>query len=112
MTATPQGGASSADYSGVPGSVTFAAGETEQSFTVRATDDSADDDGESVQLGFGRLPSGVALGSPATATVALVAGSGVSTWFLFFEESSYTATEGGTAARVTVGLSNPWKPER
>ena len=111
VTATPQGGASSADYSGVPGSVTFAAGETEQSFTVRATDDSADDDGESVQLGFGRLPSGVALGSPATATVALVAGSGVSTWFLFFEESSYTATEGGTAARVTVGLSNPWKPE-
>ena len=112
VTATPQGGASSADYSGVPGRVTFAAGETEQSFTVRATEDSADDDGESVQLGFGRLPSGVALGSPATATVALVAGSGVSTWFLFFEESSYTATEGGTAARVTVGLSNPWKPER
>ena len=111
VTTTPQGGASSADYSDVPGSVTFAAGETEQSFTVRATDDSADDDGESVQLGFGRLPAGVALGSPATATVALVAGSGVSTWFLFFEESSYTATEGGTAARVTVGLSNPWKPE-
>ena len=110
VTATPQGGASSADYSGVPGSVTFAAGETEQSFTVSATEDSAADDGESVQLGFGRLPSGVALGSPATATVALVAGSGVSTWFLFFEESSYTATEGGTAARVTVGLSNPWKP--
>ena len=111
VTTTPQGGASSADYSGVPGSVTFAAGETEKSFTVRATDDSADDDGESVQLGFGRLPSGVALGSPSTATVALVAGSGVSTWFLFFEESSYTAIEGGTAARVTVGLSNPWKPE-
>ena len=110
VTATPQGGASSADYSGVPGSVTFAAGETEKSFTVMATDDSADDDGESVQLGFGRLPAGVALGSPATATVALVAGSGVSTWFLFFEESSYAATEGGTAARVTVGLSNPWKP--
>ena len=110
VTTTPQGGASSADYSGVPGSVTFAAGETEKSFTVRATDDSADDDGESVQLGFGRLPSGVALGSPSTATVALVAGSGVSTWFLFFEESSYTAIEGGTAARVTVGLSNPWKP--
>ena len=74
VTATPQSGASSADYSGVPGSVTFAAGETEKSFTVTATDDSVDDDGESVQLGFGRLPSGVQLGSPATATVALVAG--------------------------------------
>ena len=111
VTATPQGGASSADYSGVPGSVTFAAGETEKSFTVRATDDSADDDGESVQLGFGRLPAGVALGSPATATVALVAGSGVSTWYVWFGESSYTVTEGGTA-RISVHLNSPWKPER
>ena len=110
VTATPQGGASSADYSGVPGSVTFAAGETEKSFTVTATDDTVDDDGESLQLGFDALPSGVLLGSPATARVALVEDVDVSTWFLFFEESSYTATEGGTAARVTVGLSNPWKP--
>ena len=111
VTETPQGGATSADYSGVPGSVTFAAGETEQTFTVTATDDSVDDDRESLQLGFGNLPSGVLLGSPSTATVALVADSGVSTWFLFFAESSYTATEGGAAARVTVGLSSPWKPE-
>ena len=111
VTTTPQGGASSTDYSDVPGSVTFAAGETEQSFTVTATKDSADDDGESVQLGFDTLPSGVLLGSPATATVALVDNADVSTWFLFFEESSYTATEGGTAAQVTVGLNNPWKPE-
>ena len=111
VTTTPQDGASSADYDGVPQSVTFAAGETEQSFTVTATDDTVDDDGESLQLGFDALPSGVLLGSPATATVALVEDVDVSTWFLFFEESSYTATEGGTAARVTVGLSNPWKPE-
>ena len=111
VTTTPQDGASSADYDGVPQSVTFAAGETEQSFTVTATDDTVDDDGESLQLGFDALPSGVLLGSPATATVALVEDVDVSTWFLFFEESSYTATEGGTAARVTVELSNPWKPE-
>ena len=111
VTATPQDGASSADYSGVPGSVTFAAGETEQSFTVRATDDSADDDGESVQLGFGRLPAGVALGSPATATVALVEDVDVSTWYVWFGESSYTVTEGGTA-RISVHLNSPWKPER
>ncbi len=111
VTATPQGGASSADYSGVPGSVTFAAGETEQSFTVRATDDSAADDGESVQLGFGRLPSGVLLGSPSTATVALVQDADVSTWYVWFGESAYTATEGGTAT-ISVHLNSPWKPER
>ena len=110
VTATPQGGASSADYSGVPGSVTFAAGETEQSFTVTATDDSVDDDGESVQLGFGRLPSGVLLGSPSTATVALVQDADVSTWYVWFGESAYTATEGGSAT-IGVHLNSPWKPE-
>ena len=110
VTATPQSGASSADYSGVPGSVTFAAGETEKSLTVTATDDSVDDDGESVQLGFGRLPSGVLLGSPSTATVALVQDADVSTWYVWFGESAYTATEGGSAT-IGVHLNSPWKPE-
>ena len=111
LTVTPQGGATSADYDGVPGSVTFAAGETEQTFTVTATDDSVADDGESVQLGFGPLPSGVQVGSPSTATVALVQDAGVSTWYVWFGESSYTVTEGSTV-RVTLHLNAPWKPER
>ena len=110
LTETPQGGASSADYSGVPGSVTFAAGETEQTFTVTATNDSVDDDGESVRLGFDTLPSGITLGSPSTATVALVQDAGVSTWYVWFGESSYTVAEGGTA-RITLHLNAPWKPE-
>ncbi len=110
VTTDPQGGATSADYDGVPGSVTFAAGETEQTFTVTATDDSVDDDGESVQLGFGALPSGVLLGSPSTARVALVQDAGVTTWYVWFGESSYTVAEGGTA-RVTLHLNAPWKPE-
>ena len=111
VTTTPQDGASSADYSGVPGSVTFAAGETEQTFIVTATEDTVDDDGESLQLGFDALPSGVLLGSPSTATVALVQDAGVSTWYVWFGESSYTATEGG-AATISVHLNSPWKPER
>ena len=110
LTENTQGGATSADYDGVPGSVTFAAGETEQTFTVTATDDSVDDDGESVQLGFGALPSGVLLGSPSTATVALVQDAGVTTWYVWFGESDYTVAEGGTA-RITLHLNAPWKPE-
>ena len=110
LTVTPQGGATSADYDGVPGSVTFAAGETEQTFTVTATDDSVDDDGESVQLGFDALPSGVQLGSPLTATVALVQDADVSTWYVWFGASDYTAPEGGTA-QITLHLNAPWKPE-
>ena len=68
---TNQGGATDGDYSGVGAntSVTFNSGEMEKSITFTATDDSVDDDGESVLLSFGTLPTGVSAGSPATATV-------------------------------------------
>ena len=63
LTAAAAGGATAegapgADYAGIPASLTFAAQETEQTFTVTATDDGVDD-GESVTLGFGApLPTG------------------------------------------------------
>ena len=71
LTTTNRGGATAADYSGVPASLTFAATDTEQSFTISATDDSVDDDGESVKLGFGALPTGVAAGATRQTTVAI-----------------------------------------
>ena len=112
LTVTNQDGASSSDYSGIPASVTFAAGETRKTFTITATNDSSDDEGESVLLGFGTLPVGINEGSPATAKVTLLQDSGISTWYVSFGQSSYTATEGGAGARVTINLSSPWKPER
>ena len=65
-------GATASDYT-APGSVTFAATETAQTFTVTAVGDAADDDGETVTLAFDIrvLPSGMTVGSPATATVTL-----------------------------------------
>ena len=78
LTSTATGGATAqgetgADYTGIPASVTFAANDTEKTFTVSAVDDSIDDDGEGVTLGFGApLPDGVTGGSPATATVSLI----------------------------------------
>ena len=60
LTTTDQDGASSADYSGVPASVTFNAGDTEVDINFTASSDSVDDDGESVKLTFGNtLPTGV-----------------------------------------------------
>ena len=56
LTVTLQGGASSADYSGVPASVTFGPTDTIASFTVTVVDDDIDDDGESVKIAFGALP--------------------------------------------------------
>ena len=105
VTATSQGGADAADYSGVPASVTFASGETSKSFEFSATQDVVDDDGESVRLGFGAsLPSGVLAGTGAVVSIdddddPLVTVS--------FGQASYGVAEGGTV-EVAVNLSvNP-----
>ena len=65
-------GATAYDYTGVPSAVRFGRDETEKTFTVTAVNDAADDDGESVTLGFGEsLPAGVTAGSVASSTVNL-----------------------------------------
>ncbi len=71
ITKSNQGGATSADYSGVPANVTFNTGETSKSITFAATSDSVDDDGESVTLGFGTLPTGVSAGTISTTSVSI-----------------------------------------
>ena len=53
---THHGGAEDADYSGVPTSMVFHAGDRTLSFPVTATDDGVDDDGEAVVLSFTALP--------------------------------------------------------
>ena len=64
ITKANQGGATSADYSGVPASVTFNSGDTSKTFTFSATSDIADDDNEKVKLTFGAtLPTGVSEGT-------------------------------------------------
>ena len=56
LTVTRSGGATPGDYTVSATGVTFHAGQTTASFTVTATDDSDDDDGESVTIRFGTLP--------------------------------------------------------
>ena len=70
LTTTNQDGASSADYS-VPASVTFDTGETTKDITFAATDDSEDDDGESVKLTFGTLPDRVTAGAQDETVVSI-----------------------------------------
>ncbi|WP_419554544.1 Calx-beta domain-containing protein [Candidatus Poriferisodalis sp.] len=108
ITATGQGGASGDDYSGVPASVSFGAGETVKSFTFAATADGLDDDDESVLLGLGALPAGVAAGSPDAAAVSIVDDDDPAVT-VSFGAASYSADEGDTAV-VTVRLSAA--PER
>ena len=72
ITATLQGTASAADYSGVEPSVTFNTGATSTTFTFEAIDDQIDDDGESVKLGFGTMPDErVSSGTPGELTLSI-----------------------------------------
>ena len=102
-----QGGASADGYSGVPESVTFQRGQTQTSFTVRATADSDDDDGERVLLQFRRLfPDDLEAGryGPHNATLHLADTDGETAVTVFFDTANYTAAEGGAAATVRVRL--------
>ena len=51
--------------------MTFGATDTEQTFTLTATDDTDAETGESVALSFGTLPAGVTAGTPSQATVTI-----------------------------------------
>ena len=106
LTPSRRGGATPGDYSGVPPSVTFQAGQTRRTFTVTATDDSVDDDGESVRIGFGPLPDGFVAGARPTATVALADDDGPVTE-VFFDGAADLTVEEGNVTRVSVYLSEP-----
>ena len=140
------GGAIADDYSGVPSSVTFGAGRcyypTNEEYTCyedtkrirfMAVQDSDDDDGEAVRLGFGSpLPTGVSVGSPATQTITITDGDKVYVGSaqvgvevsgqLWDEDANYTnlawqwqrsATEYGGYSDIPAsegGTSNPYTP--
>ena len=109
LTATGAGGATVADFSGVPENLVFMPGETEKTFTFSVADDELDDDDETVTLGFGTLPSTVKTGGDhETATVAIRDDDDPYV-DVEFGEATYSADEGGTAT-VTVTLSAD--PER
>ena len=72
LTAEGGEGADSSDWSGVPEELAFSPGDTSTDFVVTAFDDSVEDDGEMVKLGFGDLPEGVIKVAPETATVTLM----------------------------------------
>ena len=56
------GGATEADYTGIPESVTIAAGQSEAPYYVQAVPDEEDETGEGLRLDFGPLPPGVRKG--------------------------------------------------
>ena len=114
-----QGGATTADYTGVPQNVTFDSGDTSESFTFTAEPDTVDDDGESVKLSFGAsLPAGVSAGTPATSTVTIT-DDDVPSVTVSFGSAAYTVAESDdsdttdvTENTVEVTLTLSADPER
>ncbi len=104
---TNQGGASNSDYS-VPSTVTFDSGETMKTVSFLATNDAADDDGESVRLGFTNLPAGVSAGTPHETVVSIVDDDDPQVT-VGFASASHTIPE-GTDGAVEVVLDRD--PER
>ena len=107
LTATGSSGATASDFS-VPAGVTFTSGETEKMVTFTATNDTEDDDGESVLLAFGTLPTAVTPGSLTQATVNITDDDDPEV-NVSFAAAAYTVAEGGMVT-VTVRLSAD--PER
>ena len=108
VVAANQGGATTADYSSLPASVTFNSGETSKSFTFSATDDTVDDDGESVKLTFGALPSRVSQGARNETTVNIADDDDPEVTVAFVQDV-YRVVEGRT---VTVRITLSADPER
>ena len=72
ISTTNQDGASNGDYSGVPANLTFVPGDTEETISFTATQDTLDEDDESVKLTFGNtLPTGVSASGTTEATVSI-----------------------------------------
>ena len=105
LTASNQGGSSAADYSGIPANVVFNSGDTEQTFTVAATQDTVDDDGESVKLAFGTMPAQVTGGATDEAVVSITDDDAPASVAVSFEQSTYSVAE-GSAVTITVQLDD------
>ena len=104
----PQGGAATADYSGVPTSVTFNSTDTEKTFSFAAASDSVDDDGESVKLTFGTLPTGITAGTTKESVVSIT-DDDVPAVTVSYGQGTYTVAEGSS---VTVKVKLSVAPER
>ena len=111
LVATGEGGATSTDFSGVPSELVFMPGETEKTFTFRVTQDTVDDDDESIILSFGTSTPAATVkdgGDHETATVTIRDDDDPEVE-VEFGSATYSAGEGGT---VDVQVTLSADPER
>jgi hypothetical protein len=101
--ATSDGTATAAeDYAAVAGTLTFAPGQTSQSFMVAILNDELDEPNETAEVTLSAPVNG-ALGVPASATLTITDDDPMPS--IHFTQSAYEVSEGNTTAAVSVTLS-------
>ncbi|WP_419554640.1 Calx-beta domain-containing protein [Candidatus Poriferisodalis sp.] len=108
ITATPGTGLDATEYSGVPASVTFNAGDTSKTFTVTTVDNTDDEPHRTLTLGLGTLPDGYVAGTHHEFVLTLL-DDDVPVVSATFDPASASVPEGAQVS-VTVRLSQA--PER
>src|SRR5690606_19588075 len=104
--ATTDGGTATEgeDYTPVSGTLTFAPGQTSNTFSVPIIDDDADESDETVILTLSN-PTGAQLGTPVTATLTIVDDDGLPT--IRFAQATDSVNEADGSRTITVTLSHP-----
>ena len=109
ITATPGEGLGTGEYSGVPASVTFAAGETSKSFTMTAVQDTLDEPDEVLTLSLGALPAGYVPGTTAELEITVVDDDVALLGLTLRDSGGNDVTqlvEGGSSATAEVSITN------
>ena len=97
---------SGSDYTPASGTLSFADGETSQSFNVAILDDLDFEGDETLSLNLSNPVNGATLGTPSSATLTIADNeSPPSAGSLQFSGSAYSAQENATSVRITVSRS-------
>ena len=108
ITPTAGTGLGETEYTGVPSSVTFNAGDTSKSFTVTAVQDTIVETDEELTLSLGTLPTGYVTGTNS-AVVITVVDNDVAEWEFTLRRGGANVTqltEGGDTAIARVSITN------
>ena len=109
ITVTPGTGLGTTEYSGVPASVTFNAGDTSKTFTVTAVQDTIVETDEELTLSLGMLPTGYVTGTNGSVVITVMDDDDARWELLILAGSSIGAnqlTEGGAAKPAVVSITN------
>ena len=109
ITPTPGTGLGTTEYSGVPSSVTFNAGDTSKTFTVTAVQDTIVETDEELTLSLGMLPTGYVTGTNGSVVITVMDDDDARWDLLILAGSSIGAnqlTEGGAAKPAVVSITN------